>query len=164
MGRPGRELGTVMMWEQGHVIPTLGETANLWAAGEWAQLVQLEVGRRTGARWELAAVLPHWEDQQHCPKLWRRLRGLRGTVHPGCRMGRAPPLSCLTDWTGTGAGKSKIKPTRTRKETIRSLLPCLYCALLWPSFPSWPLCERNGSEWNRYQGLVLKGEFVDEMQ
>lgn len=55
MGRPGRELGTVMMWEQGHVIPTLGETANLWAAGEWAQLVQLEVGRRTGARWELAA-------------------------------------------------------------------------------------------------------------
>lgn len=112
-----------------------------WSSSRWAG------GQLLGGSWQ--QVLLHWEDPQRCPKLWRRLWGLGGTVHPGCRMGRAPPLSCLTDWTGTGAGKSKIKPTRTRKETIRSLLPCLYCALLWPSFPSWPLCERNGLEWNR---------------
>lgn len=151
-----------MTWDQEYVISTLGGATNLWVAGKWAQLIQLS--RRAGGQLlsgSLEHVLPAlgrpMESSQAPAQVVQPWRNNPPWIQNGQGTGWWLHSPALLAKHVAGAGKSKIKPTRTRREKIPSLQPCLYCALFWPSFPSWSLCEINGLVSNNYQGAGTEG-------
>lgn len=151
-----------MTCDQEYAIPTLGGTANPWVAGKRAWLRQLSRGAGgqllSGSLEHVLAVLGRpMESSQASAQVVKSWRNSPPWIQNGqgtCWWPHSPAL--LTKHVA-GAGKSKMKPARTRKERIPSLRPFLYCALFWPSFPSWSLCERNGLESNSYQGAGTEG-------
>ena len=167
MGRPGRELGTVMMWDQEYVIPTLGGTnkplgcrqvspadpaqagpEDSWSVGVWSMAATL--GRPTASSQAPAQVVrswrnrPPWTQNGQGTCWWPHTAALLTEHIHGQESAKSHPL---------GPGRKQSSPS-CLVSTVPSSDGAFHCAAVWDKWLSRIVIK----------GLVLKGEFVDKMQ
>lgn len=160
-GRPGRELGTVTMWDQEYGIPTLGQTnkplgcrqvspadpaqaglEDSCSVGVWSMAAAL--GRPTASSQAPAQVVRSWRNS---PPWMQNGQGICWWLHTaalltehihGQERAKSDPLE---------PGRKQSSPS-CLVSTVPSSDRAFHCGR----------CVRQMAESNSYQGLVLKGE------